>query len=137
MRLLGGKRTSGMEASCSALTSHSPTSLSPTPHSPTPPSPLVQGPMVILEYYAAKWLARRGIKPNPWLGRALTVPFLMVVGHYFFFAPVTYDTDTADRFLQASLVKVKWALSALDGLELKLPAGLLRLLPAAAQKTSG
>jgi len=61
----------------------------------------MQGPLMVVEYPIKRWALKRGWHLHPWISRAITVPAMFVMAHYFFFSAVMVDTDTAERVVVA------------------------------------
>ncbi|MEW5305357.1 MAG: hypothetical protein WDW36_007901 [Sanguina aurantia] len=61
----------------------------------------IQGPMMLAEAAILPWCQKRGIQLWPWPSRFLTISILELGACYLFFAPVYYDTDTAERVIDS------------------------------------
>lgn len=66
-----------------------------------------QGPLMVAENTLMQWCRRRGLVLNVWLARLITVPFLLMLGHLYFFSAANDDTDTAQRVVAACCARAQ------------------------------
>ena len=62
---------------------------------------------MVAENTLMQWCRRRGLVLNVWLARLITVPFLLMLGHLYFFSAANDDTDTAERVVAACCARAQ------------------------------
>jgi len=68
----------------------------------------MQGPLLLVEHAIKRAAKKRRIVLNAWASRAISLPLLLLVGHYGFFVPATDDTNLAERFVRSAIIIMGW-----------------------------